>query len=457
MQKTPTAILVLFALNSCGGKEPAPERHPRTWDTGTLTETYPQFYEEVPRNLLMISIDTTRKDHIERYGMKGGFPFMNQRAAEGVALDEHTQCSNWTFAGTTCTLLGRYNIDNGHMPQLSKEGRAPLPDGTPMLASYLGDLGFYSVLVSGNGWLSDEWANTQGYDDSRKPGVGGAQNLVDVGLQRLQSAMASGSVDRWFLHVHLMEPHVPYVPPDGYLDGLDKLDPLPWDVTNQDAHYSVTNTWPDLEPDTQQLLEDTLRVRYEGEIAYLSDQLDDIWKRFDTEGYLDDTLVVIWNDHGEAFWEHEVQTHAHHLFGEENDAFLIFWAPNIISDGWSGPTVSVDLVPTLLSLYGVDPLPPELTGVPVGQADPERYRFAASYARQGMVQSVRRGPHKLQYWWGGSIVYHNLDSDPGETNDLYDPNDATVQELWGALLPKIRAADPLIDKTPTCPAGLECP
>src|SRR5687767_14193899 len=62
-----------------------------------------QFYGRIPKNLIFLSIDTFRKDHIGRYGGPGLTPFLDRIAAEGVTLDDHMQCANWTFGSTTCT------------------------------------------------------------------------------------------------------------------------------------------------------------------------------------------------------------------------------------------------------------------------------------------------------------------------------------------------------------------
>src|SRR5262245_59415252 len=101
------------------------------------TETFPQFYGWVPHNLLMISMDTFRKDHLDRYGNVGTTPFLSSLADQGVSLDDHVQCSNWTYASTSCTLAGRFNEEAGLTPQLVA-GLDPAtqkwPIGTPFLA-----------------------------------------------------------------------------------------------------------------------------------------------------------------------------------------------------------------------------------------------------------------------------------------------------------------------------------
>src|SRR5262245_3700035 len=66
-----------------------------------------EFYDRAPTNVIFLSIDTFRKDYLGTYGnLQGITPFIDSIAIDGVVLDDHVQCSCWTFASTTCTLAG---------------------------------------------------------------------------------------------------------------------------------------------------------------------------------------------------------------------------------------------------------------------------------------------------------------------------------------------------------------
>ena len=119
-------VWLSFLVVGCG---PSTTQGPTPPDPGTVpTDTLPQFYGHVPRNVVMISLDTFRKDKLTRYGGSGETPFLDALVADGFALDEHVQCSNWTFAATSCTLSGRYNVNAGMEPSLSTTSAAPWPD-----------------------------------------------------------------------------------------------------------------------------------------------------------------------------------------------------------------------------------------------------------------------------------------------------------------------------------------
>lgn len=436
-------MLVFVSALSWVGCSSWPERPPPPVYGDTLTDTFPQFRGQVPRNIVMISIDTFRRDHLDRYGGPGVTPFLTTLADRGVALDDLTQCSNWTYGSTSCTLAGRYNFEAGQATQLQERGREPWPEGTPFLATHLAEAGYFSVLSSTNGWLSPEWGNTQGYTRAFHPIDGTALGAYREARAALDEGLAAGA-DRWLLHVHVVEPHAPYAPPDSYLGELAELPPAPWDLSDREIHYEERDSWPALPPDEQELLEAHLRARYRAELRWLDDQIFAIYQDLELDDLLDDAMIVVWSDHGEAFWEHNVHTHAYTLHPEENAAIGFFWAKNIVAEAYSGPASSIDLAPTLLSLQGL-PIPPQMTGIPLGQAPADRSRLAWAVARLGSLQAITREDWKLTFAWSGGVRLYDLSVDPGEQDNLYDPLDPHPKalELWSELEPAVRAAAPL--------------
>ncbi len=449
-----TALLVIGCVQSTDGPA-APEPLIQT-DTAPPapepTDTFPSFIGEVPQNILMISVDTWRLDHFVGSEPTQS-PFLRSLADEGVRLADHTTCSNWTYAGTTCTLLGMYNLDNGFLPKLDADYTGPVPSGRMFLASYLVAPGYHNLLVSGNAWLGQLYNNSQGYHNSDYPWILKTDLLMEEGVRRLEAAVDPGT-DKWFLHVHLMAPHAPYNPPEEYLAELEDLEDLPIDLTVHEDHYEATEAWPNMSLQQQDLLEAHLRLRYAAELRYLDDQLRDIFADLDTRGLLDDTLVVFWSDHGEAFWEHGYQTHAWTLHRQENEGIAFFWAKNIVPAVWEEPTVAIDIAPTILSVLGVG-VPNEMTGIPVGEAPSDRFRFAYSIARSGAVQSVQQHGWKLIFNWSGELELYNIDSDPAEQNNLYSDDNPTAVALWEQLKPRIEASAPHAEEwTISWPEGL---
>jgi len=427
-------------------------------DTDTTfvpTELLPQFDGAPPQNVLMISIDTWRRDHFDPYGDGTEYtPFLASLAAEGLRLDDHVSCSNWTYPAVTCTILGMYNLDNDFLPKIAQDYREPVPSGTRFLAGYLVEPGYYNLLVSANSWLGQSYNNAAGYHDSRPPNVQNTKLLLEKGVERLEAAV-DPATDPWFLHVHLMEPHVAYKPPEEYLTELEGLAPLWFDPTENEQHYDATKDWPDMTPEQRDLLETHLRIRYRAELRYMDDQIEEVFSDLDDKGLLDNTLVVFWTDHGESFWEHGHQSHAWTLHRQENDAIAFFWSKNIVQNAWTYPTVSIDIAPTVLSILDIN-VPETMTGFRVGQAPPNRARFAYVVGRTDPAQSVRFNDWKMIFNWTGVIELYDLFTDPEELNNVYAPDHPMAQPLWDKLKPRVEKAVPLVpEETISWPPGLD--
>jgi arylsulfatase A-like enzyme len=471
-------MIVVTLLLACSGSDPepsAPHDTPST-ETGTVSSSTPpeesaevtghtgtppivgeaplQFYGSVPRNVLMISIDTFRRDHIGAYGDLDLTPTIDGLIAEGVSFDDHMQCSNWTYPTTTCTLLGRSHVDNGFMPRLSGD-RQPFPEGTPFLATWLSAGGIDTSISSRNGWLSEEWNSVQGYQTILSNG-GGLQTQLGLVAAHVQGVLAESPDTRWFAHAHAIEPHVPYAPPEEYLAEVNALPPIIWDLSDSGDHYGARDTWPNMSEEAQELVLQHMMLRYQAEIRYVDDQIAAGLADLEAQGLLDDTLVVLWNDHGEQFWEHGNLTHAYHLHHEENDGFLVMWADNIVPARYDGPTHATDLAPTLLQLLE-QPIPDEVTGVPLGSRSADSPRFAHSVARRGGVSSVVHDGQKLIFDWDSGLPQrYDLLADPLETVDLWGTDPAADQALWALLQPQVQEASALApDQFVLWPVGME--
>jgi len=400
-----------------------------------------QFVGERPRNVLMISMDTFRRDHIGPYGDLALTPTLTELITEGVSASDAMQCSNWTFASTSCTLLGEDHVERGFLPKLTAEYRVPYPEGTRFLATELADAGWYTALSSRNGFLSlqSDVNNAQGYDvvlENLRP----ASEQLSGGLDHV---LGLGGGVPWFLHLHMTEPHAPYDPPEAYLAEAALLEPIAWDLTDNDQVNDLRAAISGLDADELALVRAHLDAHYQAEVRYLDDQLAEGLAAFEAMGLLDDTLVVLWTDHGEQFYEHGYLTHAYDLHTEENDALFALWSRTIVPAVWDGPVSHIDLAPTVMSALGLTP-PDRMSGWPLGSAPADRARFAVSVARGEGRNALRRGPHKLIFsWTTGERALFDVVADPLEEVDLFTPGEATSEAMWAELLPYVEATDPL--------------
>lgn len=417
-------------------------------DTGQAPVS-PFTLSATPKNLLVVSIDTLRRDAVGALSGGENTPFIDSLASEGVLLTHHHSCSAWTYPGSICAMAGVEPEDLGFVPSVPEadEELPRVPEGTPTLATTLSEQGFQTGLITSNLYLGAGSGLGAGFDV--QVGTSGipADAITDAATAMFSTAV-SGETP-WFVHVHYVDPHAPYSPPEEYLTGLEGLPELPWDLGTDDGLTALNAAWSSLTPATQADALTELDVRYSGEVRFVDAQIQRLFETLDAGGWLDDTLVLFWSDHGEQFYEHGGRGHTISLYGEENDGLAMFWSRKLSRGTWAGGTTNVDLMPTALWLLDIYP-PEGLVGEIVGTSGSERGLFSmlAPLGRPP-IQSVQVGASKLIYRWDGKKVLFHRDEDPSETESVYDEEPEEVEALWELLLPRVERAAPLVsDWTP---------
>ncbi len=397
------------------------------------------FSGERPKNLLMVSLDTLRRDRVGRYDGSDRTDFLDSLFERGVALDDHRSCSNWTYPGMLCALTGQGPLDLGFMATTNASSPLQLiPEEVSMLGDWLAAEGFTTELVTANPLIGEKFGFARAYQDQ----------LTHTGADAAEvTAYATGALaglrdqeQPWFLHVHYLDPHIPYNPPEAYLGGLDALEPLSrWDekVYQKDTLEAVDRKRWRLSEECRALIEAHLAVRYNGELAYLDDELEALFSTLEAYDILEDTLVVLYSDHGEQFWDHGEILHHSGIYQEESDAIALFVGPGLTPLAWSEPTTHADLVPTILDALQID-IPQEVTGAVLG-TEPSCARFVEHLDPDSGAQSVDYGPWRMVYDWGGEVRLYDREAAPGEREDLLAdyPDEALL--LWSFLFPRVEA------------------
>lgn len=334
-----------------------------------------------------------------------------------------------------------------------------------MLASFLGEEGFHSVFSTGNTVFSSRLNNAVGFDEEAIQDEARQASALEVAAGAFEMMARQPAASRRYAHMHLMDPHLPYNPPPEYLTAVEALDPIDYDLSLIEEHLRLVADIDAgvLDAATAELGKEHIRLRYDADVHHLDDQLAQIWDQLDRIGALDDTLVVVWSDHGEQHFEHGHQGHAGTLHREENDALALFWARNLLAKPYTEPTSMIDMLPTVLDALHVA-VPPSVTGHVAGTAPADRVRYAASVnSTVGVVQSVMTADDKLHFQWveagaGPHGATQFARSDRAEVDDRFDADDPTTQALWDALLPMLRLSLPLTyGNPPVIPPGLPEP
>ncbi len=151
---------------------------------------------------------------------------------------------------------------------------------------------------------------------------------------------------KFFLWMHYMDPHRPYIPPSDYLSGF---------ATREEAFIFDAAIDPKIGQGNVSGGElNKLRRLYEGEVRYVDDCMGSFLEFLEFSGLLDDSLLILMGDHGEAFAEHNKLTHAYDIVYNEviHVPLLIYGLAGCsrISDEY---VQLLDIPPTILDAIGI--------------------------------------------------------------------------------------------------------
>ncbi len=423
-----------------------------TGNTGNTDDTAPpppptpvlQFEGKPPRNLLVISVDTMRRDQIGYFSGLDTTPNLDALLAESVVLYDHRSCGSWTAPSALCVVTGTFPPDEGYWPSNVYQSSGPdpripwVPDDLHTMAMDLQAAGFYTGIVTANGVFSDNLGGgiLNGFETVTKKLWLQAPTVAAAGTSQVNRALRDGRP--WYAHIHFIDPHTPYEAPDAYATELADLGSLPWDVTDSTQAYLAEAAYWSASELQQELIRDSLLAVYRGEFRFWDETFGQLWASLDAVGALDDTLVVFWTDHGEQFAEHTGFHHGISLYDQENRSTAAFWARNLRPTEWMGKTLHYDLAPTILEGLGL-PADPEMIGLVAGLAPADRTTFQFNYILgwEDPHITMIRDQKKLMYYWNGRKYFYDLAADPEELTDLYDAEDPEIIDFWSELGPEI--------------------
>ncbi len=366
-------------------------------------------------NVLFILVDTLRADRLGAYGYdRETSPLFDVLAERGVRFDRHLAQSSWTKCSMASLWTGLYPKRTG----VTRFDEV-LSDSARLPAEILSEAGFKTAGIFRNGWVTGYFGFDQGFDvyarpfpqpvDPRiraeNPTVSTGGSDLDATASALEFLRVHGE-DRWLLYMHLMDVHE-------YL------------YSEETALFGTS--YSDV---------------YDNSILWVNTVLDPFFAELSSRGHLENTLVVLTSDHGEAFSERGFEGHARHVHRESTEVPWILAFPFRLEEPVvvRQRTAGVDVWPTLLDLLGAPPLEttdgrsrvPEILAAaggsePVASEDPAYAFLDQNWGRRGMPEkptlAVVDGSLRYVHYRdeAGEIVEEHLYDrlrDPAELVDL---------------------------------------
>ncbi len=306
-------------------------------------------------NILLVSIDSLRRDHLHCYGYaRETSPSIDRLAREGALFRTVVSPTSWTLPAHLTMLTS-----------LPPEAHGVVDDGMRLqhnvlfLAEVLQQAGYATNGFVSAPYLDAAYGFAQGFDSYDDYTVAKASQvsshqgttsptLVHLVAQYLDRWNADGRGRPFFVFMHMWDVHYDYTPPPPY-DSMFDPD-YKGTITAENYEYG-TQVHNGMDPrDLEHII-----ALYDGEIRFTDLYLGKVLDRLAALGVLDDTLIVVTADHGDEFFEHGNKSHSKALYDETVLVPLVIRFPRRVSEGRSidGQVRLMDIAPTILSLAGL--------------------------------------------------------------------------------------------------------
>ncbi len=320
---------------------------------GLLEIVRPRIYARRPAssggaNVVLILVDTLRADGLHVGGnSRETSPNLDALAARGTLFEEAYSTAPWTVPSTATVLTGLTCAEHG----LGFSSSNFLAHGLLTIAEAFQVEGWTTGGFSSNTLISKSRNFSQGFEtfrDYRWKNTAGMLDDVEAWVERNREL-------RFFLYLHLIDPHGPYVPEEPYRSRF--APDVPADHETQ-PKIVMDRFWKGTEFEPGWLAEYARHSRelYDGEVAWLDDLLGRLFARLEALGLLESTIVALTSDHGEEFFEHGLLGHVSQLHDELVHVPLVLAGPGVPRGKRVEQAVENRFVGrTLLGLAGVDP------------------------------------------------------------------------------------------------------
>jgi arylsulfatase A-like enzyme/Flp pilus assembly protein TadD len=365
-------------------------------------------------NIVFITIDTLRADHLGCYGYKAiHTPNLDALAADSVRFERAYSSVPVTLPSHTVMFTGTLPTLNG-MHDFSGNRLGP---NQTTLAEILKGAGYATGAVLGSAVLDSRFGLNRGFDfyydhfdfsrlqesnldEMERPG-----NVVaDQALEWL----GKNSQSKFFLWMHLYDPHYPYHPPE------------PFATQYKDRPY-------------------------DGEIAFADSQVGRLITFLKQKGLYRNTLIVVTGDHGEGLGDHGEKTHGFFIYNSTLHVPVIIHLPGQAAKAIANVVNLADLMPTVLETLKLG-VPSQVQGksllplIAEKPAEPRNLYAETFLPRLHFNWSELRSVENQKYHFidAPKAELYDLSKDPGETQNLFDQKKAVSEEMRALLARIIR-------------------
>ncbi len=412
-------------------------------------------------NIILISIDTLRADHLSCYGYRRQTtPNLDSLAGGGALFRNAYSTAVWTPPAHASMLTGLYPCQHGVVDQNR------LAEDIPTLAGALQQQGYHTAGFVNNSQVGDLVGLNRGHDDFFEIWQGAAETqLARRALHKVKhwsgyadhgAAETNRLVTDWLAHrrdrdrpfyvfIHYIDTHNPLKAPRPFryhflTEELQKQVDMEkiWQIA-ENPLICLTDEITLSEPEVG-----ALKALYDEEILYVDAKIGELVSWLALNGLFHETLLIVTADHGEHWGEHGLYSHVASLYEPVVRVPLIVHFPPVLRHSQVvEPLVQlVDILPTIFAAAEIGELPPGCRGISLFDAaardghevaiaewegrTPYFIRERCGAHGRGKIPAfipekqvmIRRGAHKLIQRESGAVELYDLATDPQETQNL---------------------------------------
>lgn len=420
-------------------------------------------------NIVLISLDTTRADHLSVYGYKRRTTPRLEAFASGATLYRNAYANgDMTLASHASMFTGLFPTQHG--AHYDGDFRRAIAAEVPTLAELLRKAGYRtSASVANTALLDPSYGFARGFDQYVMPRHRGVVVplysfylrmglykltlpwLWTEALRRFADARAIAAIGErvaaqpggkpFFLFLNFMESHRPWISSSefrarypSYDQTFDEMKILSFSREVTTGAYTVP---------AQDVAK--MHAAYDGSIAYLDDVVGGLLERLKRQPWYDNSLIMVTADHGEFFGEHGLLDHGNSVGHELTSIPMIVKFPGQSARREvQSPVSQVDVFSTIAAAAGVAP-PAGVRGADLALGDPgeERMIVMESYPfinftsvnpkMNRLERGVVKGRWKMIQSNRGRRDLYDMVSDPGESKNLWSSNAEVAREMDRSL------------------------
>jgi arylsulfatase A-like enzyme len=386
-------------------------------------------------DVILLSIDTLRADHLGTYGYeRPTSPTFDALAAGGTVFEQAWSPSSWTLPSHTTMLSGILPVHHGTI-----DDHLRIADDVPLLGEAFQGAGYATQAVVSTLFVSSRFGFDRGFDRFEDFGIRSKEknNLSTVDADHvfhyaLHHAQQVPEGTPMFLFLHVYDVHYGYDAPPPYNERFDRRPA--WGDEPYKNYFAYKQRMVDRDQLEHQI------AQYDEEILYVDAMFDALLQRWRAAGR--EAIVVVTADHGEEFGERDSWGHAHTLWPEQLHVPLIVSGPGIRPQRVATRVGIEDIAPTLAELAGVW-MPARdgvsraavlRTGVDETAPDHVSGRFADTSRFDTLVYRWHDGLYDLHVdLRAGHRALCKLDEDPGCAINVYRRHKDQADQMFADL------------------------